>query len=370
MRVALGLSVGLVLLIGSTATTAEDSSGRGDDATRQLNLPGFEVSLEVPADWSVEPLIGTPYIERPHATSPFTLRLWTGAFGRENPAVCYLYAYSRLGCTEPVDLATEVRGIGPPWEAFPAAPAAYVAEESMGDWACVRHFSSDGADLFEVKCCGETVPEDGWSSIATTLQLPEQTRPVRVGAANRNLTKDVKATTDVWRDVLFGSLVFEGGGSGGPAHKRMWDPRVEAVVERLARPARSISIFEHAYRGDDGEEVLVLDSIRARKADLDTKADPDDVYDAMLAFGKTEWQETHDGEATFETVPVGRYQATRVVFDDGAAPEYIVAARNGAIKLRAASDEIAQSWLSGLACHHLDVYELSLDVLVENRPDR
>ena len=370
MRTVVGVLASLALASGGAVVAAEEPQDQASEVTQYLSLPGFEVSIEVPATWQVEPLIGSPYPEPPHPSSPFTLRLWTGASGREGHEGCYLYAYSRLACTDPVDLAAETSGIGPPWDAFPAASAAYVADESMGEWACVRHLSSDGADLFEVKCCGETVPADGWSSIAQTLQLPERTRPVRVAAANRNLVKDVKATNGMWWGVESGTLAFEGRGLGGPAEKRLDDPRVEAAVEELARPAGSISIDQQIYSGQDGEEVLVVETIRARKADLATKADPEDVSDAMLAFARTEWEETRDGEAILEVLPVGHYQATRAVFDDGAAPEYIVASGNSAIKLRAATDEIAQSWLSGLPCHHLDVYSLIEDVLDENRPDR
>lgn len=370
MRVAVSTLVCLALLWGGAASAAEEPAGSNAETTQRLTLPGFEVSIEVPAAWQVEPLIGMPYSEPPHPTSPFTLRLWTGASGREGQAVCYLYAYSRLACMDSVDLEAETSGIGPPWESFAAAPAAYVADDTMGTWACVRHFSSDGADLFEVKCCGPSVPEDGWSSIAQTLQLPEATRPVRVSATNRNLAKSAKATNGIWWDVHGATLVVEGDGFRRPAEKRLWDPRVEAAVEELGRPARTISIDERIHRGPDGDEVLVVDTIRARTADVGTKADPEAVSDAILAFARTEWQETREGEATLESVPVGHYQATRAAFDDGAAPEYLVASGNTALKLRAATDEIAQSWLSGLACHHVDVYEISRDVLIENRPDR
>ena len=370
MRTVVSTIIGLVVLCGAPAVVAEDVPEPADEGTQRLSLPGFDVSIAVPAAWQVEPLIGTPYPAPPHPTSPFVLRLWTGAAGRDDRAGCFLYAYSRLGCGEPVVLEAETSGIGPPWETFSAAPSAYIADESMGEWACVRHLSSDGADLFEVKCCGETVPADGWRSIAETLELPDRTRPERVAAADRNLAKDVIATNSIWWDANGGTLVFEGDGFREPAQKRAWDPRVEAVVEALARPAATISIDEQVYRGADGEDVLVVDTIRARKADLATRADPDAVRDAILAFATTEWQETREGDPTLETLPIGRYEATRATFDDGAAPEYIVSRGNTALKLRAATDDIAQSWLSALPCYHLDVYPLITDVLIENRPDR
>ena len=44
--------------LAGAAPVAAESSSDDDDSRQRLSLPGFEVSIEVPAGWQVEPQLG------------------------------------------------------------------------------------------------------------------------------------------------------------------------------------------------------------------------------------------------------------------------------------------------------------------------
>ena len=143
-RVAIGVLLTCLLGAGDgSALAQEPSPDRAADGQR-LELPGYGVSIRVPDDWMVE--IGGPSGLPLRPDSPYAVAFY--AIAGSGGQWCILSAYSRLGCTVPVDLEAEL--VEPGWDRIqlPAGNAAYRQEGLDEGAVCTRNLLTDGVDIF------------------------------------------------------------------------------------------------------------------------------------------------------------------------------------------------------------------------------
>lgn len=365
MRRWLTSVLAICLCAGAGPVLAEEAADR-DDSRQELSLVGYEASVSVPAHWEVEPVVsGGPTGARLFEGSAFMVGAWQAAGSLDDGQWCYVNAYSRLGCAAPVDLEAELAKLDPEWTEYPVGRVARVSDDAIEGVTCVRHITTDGVDVYEVGCCGAETPADEWRSIVDTLELPAETRPARIAATGRSLAEDASATTDLW--VREWASSFPEGLSGEswarPVNVPTGDPGIDAMLDALIPPADPITVTRISWADDAaGREVLAVDGVQA------AGAAPEAVLAGMLSWTEAE-SAVDGGIASTETVRVAGMDALKVTGPGGDDATYVVAEGDSAVKVRAATDALALSWLEALPCDYLDFQRLRADALSVTWPD-